>query len=163
MCYFGNGDTFTAAHKDLCASSGQNLMVNAEGEDSSSFWFMTDGTSACQASKMWKLLGHELDMEAHVATPEQLQRAPFPIYVCEQKVGDLVLVPKRSCHQVVNNGGLTTKLSWSRMTVNGLVTAFHHELPIYRRSVSLSRSAMIILAHSLFLVFAAQKPIAYDY
>ena len=75
----------------------------------------------------------ELDLEQHIATPEELSQSPFPVYVGKQVLGDLVLVPKRSCHQVVNSGGITVKMSWSRMTVNGLVTAFHHELPIYRR------------------------------
>lgn len=26
MCYFGVGDTYTPAHKDLCASVGHNLL-----------------------------------------------------------------------------------------------------------------------------------------
>ncbi|EJD02445.1 uncharacterized protein FOMMEDRAFT_88112, partial [Fomitiporia mediterranea MF3/22] len=132
MCYYGIGDTFTAAHKDLCASSGQNLMCSAE-RDGSAFWFMTQSSDAPRAAAYFQKLGTELDHESHVATPEEFAKAPFTVYVAEQRVGDLVLVPRRSCHQVVNHGGLTAKMSWSRMTIEGLVTAFHHELPIYRR------------------------------
>lgn len=132
MCYQGIGDTFTPAHKDLCASSGQNLMVITE-DDGCSYWFMAEGSSAPQAADLFHALNHELDLETHIATPEQLSCSPFPIYVGKQVLGDLVLVPKRCCHQVINSGGITVKMSWSRMTVDGLITAFHHELPIYRR------------------------------
>ncbi|KLO11872.1 hypothetical protein SCHPADRAFT_830444 [Schizopora paradoxa] len=134
MCYQGIGDTFTPAHKDPCASSGQNLMVITEG-DACSYWFMVEGSDASQAAEYFHLLGHELDLEKHFASPEELSSAPFPIYIGKQVLGDHVLVPKRCCHQVINSGGVSVKLSWSRMTVDGLTTAFHHELPLYRRWV----------------------------
>ena len=146
MCYLGIGDTCTPAHKDLCASSGHNLMCYTENSGSS-FWFMTKSSDAPNAAKYFQNeLGQELDHESYVATPEDFANAPFTVYIGEQKLGDLVLVPKRSCHQVVNTGGLTVKSSWSRMTIDGLVTAFHHELPIYRRYD-------IILIQSLITVY----------
>lgn len=132
MCYLGIGDTFTPCHKDLCASSGQNIMCYTE-KSGSSFWFMTAGSDAPAATKYFHELGKELDLETHVVTVEELEKAPFTTYVTEQKLGDMVLVPPRSCHQVVNKGGITIKTSWSRMTLDGLSTAFYHELPIYRR------------------------------
>lgn len=132
MCYLGIGDTFTPCHKDLCASSGQNIMCYTE-KDGSSFWFMTNGSDAPAAAKYFHELGQELDLETHVVTVEEFANAPFTTYVAEQKLGDMVLVPPRSCHQVVNHGGITIKTSWSRMTLDGLVTAFYHELPVYRR------------------------------
>ncbi|KIM87235.1 hypothetical protein PILCRDRAFT_32163, partial [Piloderma croceum F 1598] len=132
MCYLGIGDTFTPCHKDLCASSGQNIMCYTEN-GGSSFWFMTESSSAPDTSEYFHKLGQELDLETHVITVEELQKAPFTVYIAEQKLGDMVLVPPRSCHQVVNHGGITIKMSWSRMTLDGLATAFYHELPIYRR------------------------------
>ncbi|KZT26417.1 hypothetical protein NEOLEDRAFT_1155897 [Neolentinus lepideus HHB14362 ss-1] len=132
MCYFGIGDTFTPAHKDLCASTGHNLMCYTE-KSGSSFWFMTESSAAPKVTKYFHDLGQELDLETHVVSLDEFSKAPFVIYIAEQKLGDLVLVPPRSCHQVVNHGGLTVKTSWSRMTLDGLKTAFYHELPIYRR------------------------------
>lgn len=134
MCYLGIGDTFTPCHKDLCASSGQNLMCYTEN-GGSSYWFMTKSSDAADASKYFHRLRQELDHETHVISVEQLAEAPFDVYIAEQKLGDLVLVPPRSCHQVVNHGGITIKTSWSRMTLRGLTAAYYHELPIYRRSV----------------------------
>ncbi|KAI0957513.1 hypothetical protein AcW1_005882 [Taiwanofungus camphoratus] len=133
MCYFGIGDTFTPCHKDLCGSSGQNIMCYTE-KDGCSFWFMTTSEIAPEVAEYFQShLGQELDWETHVTSVEELANAPFDVYIVEQKLGDLVLVPPRSCHQVVNHGGLTMKMSWSRMTVRGLAIALHYELPIYRR------------------------------
>jgi JmjC domain, hydroxylase len=136
MCYLGIGDTFTPCHKDLCASSGQNIMCYTEN-NGSSYWFMTKSSDAPAVAVYFHELKQELDLETHVITIEELTEAPFDIYVAEQKLGDMVLVPPRSCHQVMNFGGITIKTSWSRMTVKGLAVALYHELPIYRRSVLL--------------------------
>ncbi|KAF8163484.1 hypothetical protein B0H34DRAFT_781185 [Crassisporium funariophilum] len=132
MCYLGIGDTFTPCHKDLCGSSGQNVMCYTEN-DGSSFWFMTESASAPLVADYFHSLGQELDHENYVVSIEELSRAPFKVYIVEQKLGDMVLVPPRSCHQVVNYGGITLKTSWSRMTFKGLATAYYHELPLYRR------------------------------
>jgi len=40
-----------------------------------------------------------------------------------------------SFHQVVNAGGITIKVSWSRMSMRSLEIALYHELPAYRRYV----------------------------
>ncbi|KAA1469505.1 hypothetical protein DENSPDRAFT_878979 [Dentipellis sp. KUC8613] len=132
MCYLGIGDTFTPCHKDLCASSGHNLMCYTEN-NGSSFWFMTQSSQASTVANYFHELGEELDWETHTISVDELVKAPFDTYIGEQKLGDFMLVPPRSCHQVVNQGGLTVKTSWSRMTLKGLATALHDELPIYRR------------------------------
>jgi hypothetical protein len=146
MCYLGIGGTFTPCHKDLCASSGHNLMVYTQ-DDSSAFWFMTKSTDAPAVAKYFRdELREILDWESHTVTIEELSRAPFDVYVCEQKLGDFVLVPPRSCHQVVNHGALTIKLSWSRITLKGAEAALYHELPLYRRSVRWRRPFAVCTA-----------------
>ncbi|KAH9958268.1 hypothetical protein BC827DRAFT_1136369 [Russula dissimulans] len=132
MCYLGIGDTFTPCHKDLCASFGHNLMCYTE-DDASAFWFMTDSSAAFSMATYFQSLGQELDLERHAMSIEEFAAAPCEIYITEQKAGDLVLVPPRSCHQVINHGGLTVKMSWSRLSIRSTQVALHHELPIYRR------------------------------
>ena len=103
----------------------------------SSLWFMTATPDAPLVGAFFQEELHsEVDWERRTVTVEQFAKAPCTVYVADQKLGDLVLVPPRSCHQVVNRGGLTVKTSWSRMTRNGLAMALRDELPIYRRSVS---------------------------
>ncbi|KAG9226124.1 hypothetical protein CCMSSC00406_0005035 [Pleurotus cornucopiae] len=132
MCYIGIGDTYTPAHKDLCASSGQNLMCYTE-EDGSSIWFMTESSSTPEVDAFFNKLGNEIDHETRVLSVKDLAKAHFNVYVARQRLGDLVLVPPRSCHQVINSGGISIKMSWSRMTIRGLMAAYYHELPLYRR------------------------------
>ncbi|KAI0748095.1 hypothetical protein C8Q80DRAFT_1270539 [Daedaleopsis nitida] len=163
LCYLGIGDTYTPAHKDLCASSGHNLMCFSEN-DGSSFWFMTATASAPNAAEYFqKKLGQELDWETHVTTVEEFGQAPFTVYVAEQKVGDLVLVPSRSVHQVVNRGGLAMKTSWSRMTLDNLKAAYRSELPMvcrleqYRVKTVLYRS-MLCYTEELEGILASAAP-----
>ncbi|KAG1756605.1 uncharacterized protein EDB91DRAFT_1041222 [Suillus paluster] len=132
MCYLGVGDTFTPFHKDLCASSGQNLMCYTEN-GGSSFWFMTESSAAPGMAEFFHKINEELDFETHVVTLRELGQSRLNIYIAEQQLGDLVLVPPRSCHQVINNGGITMKTSWSRMTLRGLTNSLYHELPVYHR------------------------------
>lgn len=70
--------------------------------DTSAMWFLTRTQDADAASAFWRGLGQELDLETYVATPNELSAAPFPVFVCEQVVGDLILIPSRACHQVRN-------------------------------------------------------------
>ncbi|KAG1754589.1 hypothetical protein EDB19DRAFT_665384 [Suillus lakei] len=132
MCYLGVGDTFTPFHKDLCASSGQNLMCYTEN-GGSSFWFMTESSAAPAMAEFFQSMNEELDFETHVVTLKELGQSKLKVYIAEQTLGDLVLVPPRSCHQVINNGGITMKTSWSRMTLKGLSNSLYHELPVYHR------------------------------
>ena len=132
MCYLGTHDTHTPAHKDLCGSVGHNLMADTS-EDGSSFWFMTKTSDIDAAVEYLQSLGYELDHENHALTLEQLSLAPFDVFVGEQRKGDMMLVPPRSMHQVVNQGGITLKVSWSRMTPKSLEIAINEELHIYRR------------------------------
>ncbi|KAL0581529.1 hypothetical protein V5O48_000458 [Marasmius crinis-equi] len=136
MCYLGGSDTYTPIHKDLCASSGHNLMCYTE-RDGSSLWMMTDSHSARPLTDHFLALNRVLDHETHIMSLEEAANAAanakVTMYVVEQRLGDLVLVPPRSYHQVVNRGGLSIKTSWSRMTAKGLQTALYYELPLYRR------------------------------
>lgn len=133
MTYLGIGGTYTPCHKDPCASQGQNLMTYAE-PGASSVWFFTASHEAFKVARHFKETHQtELDWEATFLTPSEFLDFPCSVYVCEQGVGDLVLVPRRSCHQVVNLGGLNIKTSWSRMTPLSIREAVTDECPIYRR------------------------------
>lgn len=135
MCYIGIGETFTPAHKDPCGSFGHNIMCFTS-ENGSAFWFMSD-TGELEEDKPSKYfrekLYTDLDLESHKLTVQQLREAPFTVYCAEQRLGDLVLVPPRSCHQVVNAGGITIKMSWSRMGLKSLEYSLRSELPLYHR------------------------------
>lgn len=75
-------------------------MVHTEQAGSSS-WFMTSTESSAHASEYFaKQLRHVLDHETHFVSPQDLENAAFPIYYYEQRLGDCIIIPPRSCHQV---------------------------------------------------------------
>ncbi|RPB10507.1 putative JmjC domain protein [Morchella conica CCBAS932] len=129
MCYFGHEGTYTPAHKEMCASLGQNIMVYTS-PGGSSLWFMTASEDRDVVAEYWLGgLGHDIEVESHFASIEALKNAPFPVYIIEQKVGDFILVPPLAPHQVWNRGEATMKVAWNRTTAETLKLAIEESLP----------------------------------
>jgi hypothetical protein len=135
MCYIGHEGTYTPAHREMCASLGQNIMVETsateKGEKSgSSIWFMTESKDREVVSEYFlSMLGHDIEVESHFAQINAWKKAPFPVYIVEQKVGDFILIPPLAPHQVWNRGTRTMKVAWNRTTVETLELALHEALP----------------------------------
>ena len=139
MCYIGHEGTYTPAHREMCASLGQNIMVETSGtvdddgqpcKPGSSIWFMTETKDRHLVSEYWlSILGHDIEVEAHFAQINAWRRAPFTTYVVEQKAGDFLLIPPLAPHQVWNRGTRTMKAAWNRTTVETLEMALEEALP----------------------------------
>lgn len=139
MCYIGHEGTYTPAHREMCASLGQNIMVEASGtvdengkpcKPGSSIWFMTETKERHLVSEYWlSTLGHDIEVESHFAQINAWKAAPFKTYVIEQKVGDFILIPPLAPHQVWNRGTRTMKVAWNRTTVETLEMALNEALP----------------------------------
>src|SRR5271156_1647652 len=56
---------------------------------------------------------------------DELLKADFPLYVYDQKVGDLVVFPAATAHQVWNPATLSTKLVWNILHPLSLKVGFH--------------------------------------
>ena len=139
MCYIGHEGTYTPAHREMCASLGQNIMVETSGsvdddgqptKPGSSIWFMTETKDRHTVSEYWlSILGHDIEVEKHFAQLNAWKAAPFTVYVVEQKLGDFILIPPLAPHQVWNRGTRTMKVAWNRTTVETLEMALHEALP----------------------------------
>jgi hypothetical protein len=135
MCYIGHEGTYTAAHREMCASLGHNIMIEASEEGrgekaGSSIWFMTETKERELVSEYFlSMLGHDIEVEKHFAQVNAWKKAPFNVWVVEQKVGDLILIPPLAPHQVWNRGTRTIKAAWNRTTVDTLELAVHEALP----------------------------------
>ncbi|KAF2013804.1 hypothetical protein BU24DRAFT_442739 [Aaosphaeria arxii CBS 175.79] len=139
MCYIGHEGTYTPSHREMCASLGQNIMVNASGtisEDGqperpgSSLWFMTETKDRQVVSEYWlSVLGHDIEVENHFAQLIAWKKARFTTYVVEQRPGDFILIPPLAPHQVWNRGTRTMKIAWNRTTVETLEHALNEALP----------------------------------
>ncbi|KAI9773898.1 MAG: hypothetical protein M1840_006124 [Geoglossum simile] len=139
LCYVGHEGTYTPAHREMCGSLGQNIMVETStsidinGNPSapgSSLWFMTKTTDRFLVSEYWmSSLGHDIEVESHFASIDAWRRAPFTTYVVEQRVGDFILIPPLAPHQVWNRGTRTMKAAWNRTTVETLELAMSEAVP----------------------------------
>ncbi|OAA58863.1 JmjC domain-containing protein [Cordyceps fumosorosea ARSEF 2679] len=135
MCYIGHEGTYTPAHREMCASLGQNIMVEASGDANgekpgSSIWFMTESKDRAVVREYFlSMLGHDIEIEKHFAQVNAWKKAPFDVYVVEQRVGDFILVPPLAAHQVWNRGTRTMKVAWNRTTVETLELALQEALP----------------------------------
>ncbi|KAL2174341.1 uncharacterized protein P884DRAFT_332200 [Thermothelomyces heterothallicus CBS 202.75] len=135
MCYVGHEGTYTPAHREMCASLGQNIMVDASGDENgekpgSSIWFMTETKDREVVREYFlSMLGHDIEIEKHFAQINAWKKATFPVYIVEQKVGDFILVPPLAPHQVWNRGTRTIKVAWNRTTVETLQLALSEALP----------------------------------
>ncbi len=140
MCYIGHEGTYTPAHREMCATLGHNIMVDASdgGPDpwgqpqkpGSSIWFMTQSKDRAVVSEYWlSVLGHDIEVESHFAQINAWKHAPFATFIVEQRVGDFILIPPLAPHQVWNCGTRTMKVAWNRTTVDTLDMAINEALP----------------------------------
>lgn len=139
MCYIGHEGTYTPSHREMCASLGQNIMVetstgaNEDGKPTkpgSSIWFMTESKDRHLVAEYWlNTLGHDIEIEDHFAQINAWKAAPFKTYIVQQRVGDLILIPPLAPHQVWNRGTRTMKVAWNRTTVETLEMALNEALP----------------------------------
>ncbi|KAF9354822.1 hypothetical protein BGX26_007330 [Mortierella sp. AD094] len=135
MVYISRSGTWTPAHFDHCGAIGHNIMISAD-KGSYAIWFVIKPEHRQEAEDLWRSFGQNLEYEDYLASVEDLQNATFPIYVVEQKIGDLVMVPSLSYHQVINLGKMTIKVAWNRLTTNCLKTAINIVLPRYKEGGS---------------------------
>ncbi|KAL6896288.1 hypothetical protein HDV57DRAFT_49663 [Trichoderma longibrachiatum] len=135
MCYVGHEGTYTPAHREMCASLGQNIMVEASRDEDgekrgSSIWFMTESKDREVVREYFlSMLGHDIEIEKHFAQVNAWKKAPFDVYIVEQCPGDFILIPPLAAHQVWNRGTRTMKVAWNRTTVETLDLALHEALP----------------------------------
>ena len=96
----------------------------------SSIWFMTESKDRHTVSEYWlSVLGHDIEVENHFAQVVAWKKAPFNVYVVEQRPGDFILIPPLAPHQVWNRGTRTMKVAWNRTTVETLEMALNEALP----------------------------------
>jgi hypothetical protein len=135
MCYIGHEGTYTPAHREMCASLGQNIMVetskDGNGEKAgSSIWFMTESKDREVVREYFlSMLGHDIEIEKHFAQINAWKKAPFDVYIVDQREGDFILIPPLAAHQVWNRGTRTMKVAWNRTTPETLEMAIHEALP----------------------------------
>ncbi|KAF9981094.1 hypothetical protein BGZ65_004320 [Modicella reniformis] len=129
MTYIGQNGTWTPAHIDHCGAIGHNIMVSAD--NGSSIWFSISVNNMDSFEELCRSIGREPQFENYFLSVDELALADFPVYVTEQKTGDIILIPSLSYHQVVNLGAATIKVAWNRRTTSYIKLAVDTVLPRY--------------------------------
>ncbi|RIB19394.1 hypothetical protein C2G38_1268315 [Gigaspora rosea] len=132
MIYIGVGGTNTPLHKDMCSSFGHNIMVYAD-PDSWSTWYMVARDDKEKMSALVQALGQNVDLENYYVPIDILEKADFTVYHTKQQVGDFVMVPSECCHEVINAGSCTIKVSWNRITPYSAYLGVTGAVPSYQR------------------------------
>eukprot|EP01027_Heterolobosea_sp_BB2_P017835 GEZU01025219.1.p1 GENE.GEZU01025219.1~~GEZU01025219.1.p1 ORF type:complete len:926 (+),score=166.32 GEZU01025219.1:96-2780(+) len=114
MIYIGYENNRTPGHKDICGTLGHNIMVFAD-DGAGAVWFCAKRDDKEKVAKLWQKHKQSIDADNYFMPWEDLAEADFPIYLIEQRVGDLVLVPCEAAHQVLNVGGKSCKFAWNRL------------------------------------------------
>ncbi|KAF9177991.1 hypothetical protein BGZ51_008223 [Haplosporangium sp. Z 767] len=131
MVYIGQHGTWTPAHFDHCGTIGHNIMTWADN-GSYSIWFIVAAKDKPKVESLLQSLGRNIEFENYFLSVKDFAKADFPVYVVQQKPGDLVLVPSLGYHQVANMGPASIKVAWNRLTTNCLKTAINVLLPRYK-------------------------------
>ncbi|KAG0260632.1 hypothetical protein DFQ27_003428 [Actinomortierella ambigua] len=152
LLYLGIGGTCLMLYADKKSAS----LVEAEA-----IWFVIPSTHYAKARAYWRGLNQSLDSEDYFASLQELSQAEFPIYVLRQRVGDLVILPPRAIHQVVNLGGASIKYAWNRATAQALQLAVHNVIPLYRM-ICRPESYRVLLLVKNSLEFMLDILLAYD-
>ena len=98
-------DGSTPAHKDMCATYAQNIMVSTAlspaDVEGLAYWFVFSSRDRKRLADYWNTLGHDIDTENFFASIDDLQAFPGNVWVIEQRIGDFVIIPPLGAHQVI--------------------------------------------------------------
>ncbi len=85
---------------------------------------------------------------------DELRKADFPLYVLDQQVGDLVVFPPATAHQVWNMGTVSTKVVWNILHPLSLEVGFKNVQPPFNRlcSPDVARTSLSLACAMLSLV-----------
>eukprot|EP01119_Soliformovum_irregulare_P011293 TRINITY_DN2816_c0_g1_i9.p1 TRINITY_DN2816_c0_g1~~TRINITY_DN2816_c0_g1_i9.p1 ORF type:complete len:624 (-),score=117.75 TRINITY_DN2816_c0_g1_i9:68-1939(-) len=141
MAYIGSEGTRTPLHVDRIASIAFNLHVIGKGTKE---WWFIRYDQLDQLQHHIVELGGDFWNDSFWMAPAELESLGLPMWQCQQKRGDLVIVPPAVPHTVLNRGELscaiaadvlhykTVRESWNREKVNYQI---QRNSPFYFRKV----------------------------
>ncbi|KAL0479984.1 jmjd-2 [Acrasis kona] len=136
MMYIGYHGTQTPTHCDRMSTFGQNLIVYSDVPcDTSCVWFIASSSDSHKVEHYFPQCNQDacLHDDNFFASIDCLSRAPYDVFVINQKEGDLVLIPPRGAHQAINRGpGISIKFAWSRLPVYHVQHVYEQVMPLYR-------------------------------
>ncbi|PGH17871.1 hypothetical protein AJ80_04695 [Polytolypa hystricis UAMH7299] len=131
MAYVGSEGSSSGFHRCFSSTVALNLLV--EASDRPVLCFGTDFESQVKYDAFMAARGASPHVDWLNISPDELLKVEFPLYVHEQKVGDLVVFPPATAHQVWNLGSVSTKVVWNILHPLSLEAGLNYVQPPYNR------------------------------
>ncbi|KAK2741250.1 hypothetical protein FQN57_005712 [Myotisia sp. PD_48] len=131
MAYVGSEGSSSGFHRCFSSTVACNLLVACS--DRPVLCFGTDFASQAKYDTFMAARGASPHVDWLNLEPEELAKADFPVYVCEQWPGDLVIFPPATAHQVWNMSSVSTKCVWNILHPLSLEAGFHYVQPPFNR------------------------------
>ncbi|KAL4785667.1 hypothetical protein BJX76DRAFT_346855 [Aspergillus varians] len=133
MAYVGTRKSFSGFHRCFSATVALNLLIESEGNGPGSICFGTDRPSQERYDVFMEELGKSAHTDWANVSISKLKSANFPIYITDQRPGDLVIFPTATAHQVWNLSPMVTKVVWNIMHASSVASFFDYVQPVYQR------------------------------
>ena len=131
MAYVGSEGSSSGFHRCFSSTVALNLLVASD--DRHVVCIGTDFDSQTKYDAFMSARGISPHVDWLNLGPEEMKKADFPLYVYDQKVGDLVVFPPATAHQVWNPATLSTKLVWNILHPLSLEVGFQYVQPPFNR------------------------------
>ncbi|KAL4882908.1 hypothetical protein BJY04DRAFT_226923 [Aspergillus karnatakaensis] len=133
MAYVGTQNSFSGFHRCFSATIAVNLLVEAEGNSIGSICFGTDSSSQMKYDAFMEELGKSPHTDWANIPVTDLWAAGFPIYVTDQRPGDLVVFPAATAHQIWNVSPMVARVVWNIMHTTSITSFFDYVEPSYQQ------------------------------
>ncbi|ETI29006.1 hypothetical protein G647_01458 [Cladophialophora carrionii CBS 160.54] len=124
MAYVGSEGSSSGFHRCFSSTVALNLLV--ESDDRPVVCIGTDFDSQKKYDSFISAHGVSPHLDWLNLGSEELLKADFPIYAYDQRVGDLVVFPPATAHQVWNPATLSAKLVWNILHPLSLEVGFDY-------------------------------------
>ena len=131
MAYVGSEGSSSGFHRCFSSTVALNLLVASD--DRHVVCIGTDFDSQKRYDTFMSAKGISPHVDWVNLAPDELSQADFPLYVYDQKVGDLVVFPPATAHQVWNPSTLSAKLVWNILHPLSLEVGFQYVQPPFNR------------------------------
>lgn len=124
MAYVGSEGSSSGFHRCFSSTVALNLLV--ESDDRPVVCIGTDFDSQQNYDSFMSARGVSPHLDWLNLGTEELLKADFPLYAYDQRVGDLVVFPPATAHQVWNPSTLSAKLVWNILHPLSLEVGFQY-------------------------------------
>ncbi|PGH01932.1 hypothetical protein AJ79_07763 [Helicocarpus griseus UAMH5409] len=164
MAYVGSEGSSSGFHRCFSSTVALNLLVEASASDRPVLCFGTDFESQIKYDAFMAARGASPHVDWLNLGPDELQRADFPLYIHEQKVGELVVFPPATAHQVWNLGAVSTKMVWNILHPLSLEAGLNYVQPPFNRLChpDVARSNLSLACAMLSLLRESPGPLPPD-